>query len=82
MPSPAAIALTRTMASAVSSLRTRPSTRWERNGSIMASSRCRARSLIASADDSSVATVAGSFGSMRVSILPPSNPASAIACAS
>ena len=82
MPRPAAIALARTMASAVSSLRTRPSTRWEMNGSTMAISRCRARSLTASAHDSSVATVAGSFGSMRVSILPPSKPASAMACAS
>src|SRR5690242_5339985 len=76
------MALARTMASAVSSLRTRPSTRWEMNGSIIAISRCRARSLMASALAWSVATVAGSSGSMRVSILPPSKPASAIDCAS
>ena len=81
-PSPAETVIARTIASAVSSLRTRPSTRWEMNGSTIAIRPWSARSLTACAQASSVATVAGSSGSMRVSILPPSKPASAIAAAS
>ena len=48
----------------------------------MAISPCAARSLTAWAQDSMVTAVAGSSGSIRKSILPPSNPIRAIAAAS
>jgi hypothetical protein len=44
------------------------------NGSIIATSRREARSDTACAQACKVAAVAGSSGSMRSSILPPSNP--------
>jgi hypothetical protein len=79
---PAATVMARMVASAPRSIRTRPSTRWAMNGSTMASSRCAARSLTARPQASTVATVLGSSGSMRSSILPPSNPAAARLAAS
>ena len=82
VPSPAATVMARIIASAVSSLRIRPSTRCEMNGSTMAISRCPARSLTASAQASRVGAVAWSSGSMRSSILPPSKPAAAMLAAS
>ncbi len=56
--------------------------RWEMNGSTIAIRPWPASALTARPHASRVTTVAGSSGSMRVSILPPSNPASAIAAAS
>ncbi len=74
--------MARIIASGDRSLRTRPSTRCEMNGSIIATSRRAARSDTACAQACSVAAVAGSSGSMRSSILPASNPIRAMAGAS
>ena len=82
MPSPAAIATDRTTASVDRSLRTRPSTRRDRNGSTIAISPCPASSLTARPQASRVATVPGSSRSIRQSILPPSKPAAATESAS
>ena len=82
VPRPEATAMARIMASGDRSLRTRPSTRWQMNGSIMAISRREARSDTACAQACRVAAVARSSGSMRSSILPPSNPIRATAAAS
>jgi len=73
VPRPEATAMARIIASGDRSLRIRPSTRWEMNGSIIATSRRAARSDTACAQACSVAEVARSSGSMRRSILPPSN---------
>ena len=70
------------MASGDRSLRTRPSTRWAMNGSTMAMSLRPARSDTACAHACMVSAVAGSSGSIRSSILPPSNPIRATAAAS
>src|ERR1700757_2373471 len=72
----------RITASGDRSLRTRPSMGCEMNGSTIAISACEARSLTARAQASIVTTVAGSSGSMRNSILPPSNPIRAMLAAS
>ena len=82
VPRPEATAMARIMASGDRSLRTRPSTRWQMNGSIIATSRRAARSEMACAQACSVAAVAWSPGSIRNSILPASNPIRAIAPAS
>ncbi len=82
VPSADATATDLMTASGDRSLRTRPSTRWQMNGSTMAIRPRAASSLTACAHDSIVAAVAGSSGSMRNSILPPSNPIRAIAAAS
>ena len=71
---PAATVMARMLASAPRSIRTRPSTRWEMNGSTIASSLLEASSLTARPQASTVATVLGSSGSIRSSILPPSKP--------
>ena len=68
----------RITASADRSLRTRPSTRWEMNGSTIAIRPRAASSVTAWAQACRVAAVAGSPGSMRSSILPPSRPICAI----
>jgi hypothetical protein len=81
-PSPEATDIARIIASGDRSLRTRPSTRRLMNGSIIAISPRRARSVTARAQASRVDTVAGSAGSMRSSILPPSNRADSIAAGS
>ncbi len=72
----------RMMASDDRSLRTRPSTRWQTNGSTMAISRRPASSFTAPAQAWMAAAVAGSSGSMRSSILPPSKPMASMAAAS
>jgi hypothetical protein len=82
VPRPEATAMARIIASGDRSLRTRPSTRCEMNGSIIATRRREARSETAWAQACRVAAVAASSGSMRSSILPPSNPARAIDAAS
>jgi len=74
--------MARIIASGDRSLRTRPSTRCEMNGSIIAISRRSARSDTACAQACRMPAVAGSPGSMRGSILPPSNPIRAMAGAS
>ena len=74
--------MARIIASGDRSLRTRPPSRRAMNGSIIAVSRCRARSDTACAQACRVAGVAGSRGSMRTSILPPSKPIRAMAGAS
>ena len=74
--------MARIMASGDRSLRTRPFTRWAMNGSTMAISRRPARSDTAWAHACMVSAVAGSPGSIRSSILPPSNPIRDIAAAS
>ena len=79
---PAATVMARMVASTPRSIRTRPSTRWEMNGSTMAISRCAASSLTARPQASTVATVLGSSGSIRSSILPPSKPSLARLAAS
>jgi hypothetical protein len=81
-PSPEATEMALIMASADRSLRTRASTRWLMNGSTMAIRPWPARSVTACAHDSRVAAVAGSAGSMRSSILPPSNRIASSAAAS
>ena len=81
-PSPAATVAERTTASVERSLRIRPSTRCEMNGSTIAIRPWSASSPTARAHASRVGAVAASSGSMRSSILPPWNPASAIAAAS
>ena len=80
--SPEAMILALTIASGDRSLLTRPSTRWVMNGSTMAMSLRPARSDTARAHASNVAAVAGSSGSIRSSILPPSKPIRVIAAAS
>jgi hypothetical protein len=82
VPRPEATAMARIIASGDRSLRTRPSTRCEMNGSIIATSRRAARSDTACAQACSVAAVATSSGSIRSSILPPSNAIRAMAGAS
>jgi L-fucose isomerase-like protein len=82
VPRPEATVMARIIASGDRSLRIRPSTRCEMNGSIIANSRRPARSDTACAQACRVAAVAGSSASMRSSILPPSNPIRATAAAS
>ncbi len=80
-PSPAATPIARTTASAERSLRTRPSTRWEMNGSTIAIRASAASVLTAFAQAWRVRAVSRSEGSMRSSILPPEKPALARAAA-
>ena len=72
----------RIIASGLRSLRIFPLLRWEMNGSTMAISWRAASSLTAVLQASSVRAVAGSSGSIRISILPPSKPAVAMLAAS